>query len=128
LADADSSSAASRDVAKAEIVIIAAHPGHDWPNEFKSWVESWSLPRERRLSALGALLSPVTPDTQNCGRQTYLQQVAKTWNLDFLHAASDYTLADTKSDAKNHPTTNIPPDVDFEVDHAADSPYCGING
>jgi hypothetical protein len=122
--------AARNAVAAADVVIIAAKAAADWPQEFKSWVESWALPKSKRLSALGAFLSPGETTAPNvCGRQAYLQYVAARQKLDFLAAAPDATAQMMKTKLGLSPAPSAtqigPNDI---PDHPVYSPYCGING
>jgi hypothetical protein len=88
LHDAQHAAAARIAVAGADVVIVSAKPAADWSAGFKHWIESWQLPKAKRLSALGALLSPPQPVVAHqCGRQTYLQHVAARMGLDFLSVA-----------------------------------------
>jgi hypothetical protein len=122
--------AARNAVATADVVIVAAKAAADWPSEFKTWIESWALPKSKRLSALGAMLSPgETSGVTVCGRQAYLQYVAARQKLDFLAAAPDATaqLMKTKLGLSSAPKA-VPPGPNDISDHPVYSPYCGING
>lgn len=122
---------AARDaVLLADMVIVAARPGADWPHAFKTWIDSWKFPRQKKLSALGALFLPST-DGFNVlsGRHVYLQYVAAKLELDFLIAPAESTAAHLK--AKLGPTAEspaVPPEVYSTLDRPDYSPYCGING
>jgi hypothetical protein len=131
LRDRANAAVISNAVAEADLVIIAAQPGTDWPVEFKRWVDSWTLPAAKRLSALGALFAPTHLEFAGvCGRQTYLQHGAARWQLDFLTATSEPTGELMKNKLGLVAATTM----DFETepmnvtDRPAYSPYCGING
>jgi hypothetical protein len=130
LHDTTHARAARNAIATADVVIVAAKAAADWPREFKIWVESWALPKSKRLSALGALLSPgEAGGAAVCGRHAYLQYVAARQQLDFLAAAPDATtqMMKTKLGLSSAPNAaQIGPD-DIP-DHPVYSPYCGING
>lgn len=130
LQDTTHARAARNAVATADVVIVAAKAAADWPSEFKTWIETWALPKSKRLSALGAMLSPSeTSGVTVCGRQAYLQYVAARQKLDFLAAAPDATaqLMKTKLGLSSAPNA-VPPGPNDIPDHPVYSPYCGING
>lgn len=122
--------AARAAVGVADLVIVAAHPAADWSREFKLWVESWTLPKQKRLSAVGALLTPTDSYPNGiCGRHAYLQYVAASLEVEFLTAAADPTASLMKAKLESGATIAEP---EFEpmnvVDRPDYSPYCGING
>lgn len=118
---------AARDAAlAADLVIIAAHSAADWSPAFKMWIESWAACPQRRLSALGGLFLPVGPRPHGaCGREVYLQFVAKKLGVEFLTAPHESSADQLKAKLAAVPTAALTEPV---VDHAKYSPYCGING
>jgi len=122
---------AARDaVLWADLVIVAARPAADWPQAFKTWIDSWRLPKQKKLCALGALFLPATAGVNSMsGRQVYLQYVAAKLELDFLTAPAESTAGHLKAKPGLTPTVNpLPPDTDPVPEHPEYSPYCGING
>ena len=123
--------AAARDaVSLADMIIVAARPAADWPQAFKTWIDSWKFPKQRKLSALGALFLPTAPRTSSLnGRQVYLQYIAAKLELDFLIAPAESTAGHLKTKLGLTPTVNpLPYKVYSGLDRPVFSPYCGING
>lgn len=114
----------------ADMVIIAARPAADWPQAFKMWIESWSFPKEKKLSALGALFLPSTTGFNGMsGRHVYLQYIAARMELDFLTAPPESTAGVLKAKLGLAPGMKPLPPASYQVVDRPDySPYCGING
>jgi len=122
---------AARDaVLLADMVIVAARPAADWPQAFKTWIDSWIFPKQKKLSALGALFLPTATGTSSLnGRQVYLQYIAAKLELDFLIAPAKSTAGHLKTKLGQTPDVNpLPPDYYPVLEHPVFSPYCGING
>jgi hypothetical protein len=122
--------AAHAAVQLADMVIIAARPGADWPPAFKAWIDSWALPAEKKLGALGALFLPASNGSKGMsGRHVYLQYIAAKLNLDFLAAPAESTAGILKSKLGLSPAAKPgAPEVYQTPDRPDYSPYCGING
>ena len=75
---------AAKDVARADIVIIACHGGGPLPDSVKAWIESW-LAEEVNAIALVALFDSKndrSPETQRI--REYLAEVARRANMEFF--------------------------------------------
>jgi hypothetical protein len=122
---------AARDaVLLADMVIVAAHPAADWPQAFKTWIDSWKFPKQKQLSAIGGLFLPsVAGFNVMSGRQVYLQYVAAKLELDFLTAPAESTVEHLKAKLGLASTMNpLPYEAYSGLDRPAFSPYSGING
>lgn len=129
LSDPQSASIAGRAVTEADVLIIAANPTADWPLAFKLWIESWVLPLNKKLGAMGVLFSPPPANGHTiCGRQAYLECIAARLKVDFLTAAPE-PAALLKNKLGLVPTASLPAADNFSIVERPDySPYCGING
>lgn len=122
---------AARDaVLLADMIIVAAHPAADWSQAFKTWIDSWKFPKQKKLSALGALFLPsVAGFNGMSGRQVYLQYVAAKLELDFVTAPTKSTAEHLKAKLGLTPTVNpLPYEAYSVLDRPDYSPYSGING
>lgn len=122
---------AARDAVRlADMVIVAARPGADWPQAFKTWIDSWKFPKHKKLSALGALFLPIANGLNSLsGRHVYLQYIAAKLELDFLTSPAESTAGHLKAKLGLTPAvSSLPPEVYAAPDRPDYSPYCGING
>ena len=85
LRDAGLFAEAVRSAVDADLILISAHAGGDFPRPIKAWINAWGKQRTCHPGALGALIglnqdarSGVTP------RHFSLRQVAERLHLDFL--------------------------------------------
>ncbi len=122
--------AAREAVLWADMVIIAARPGADWPHAFKTWMDSWKFPKPKKLSALGGLFLPAVVGHSNLrGRQVYLQYIAAKLEVDFLMPPVESPAAQLKTKlGLTPPAPLLAPELYSEFDRPDLSPYCGING
>lgn len=115
--------------ASADLVVFAAKPAENWPHELRTWLESWTQPRQKRFGAIGALLTPADrKSNEDCGRQTYLKALAARMGVDFLTAKTEPmpAIAD-RMEAEPYKVHDFP--VIAAAAHQPNaSPYYGING
>jgi len=76
-------SIAAGETASADLVIISVHHAETLPDEVKSWIELWLKQRGSRPAVLLALFDPLYLGTSS-SIQTYLREVAKRGNMEFL--------------------------------------------
>ena len=92
---------ASKDVAEADIIIIACKGHHRLPADVKAWFESW-VEEKTAAIALVALLdsSEINPEQVEATRD-YLASVAKRGRMEFFMQPYDQFLAKSKGEPKN---------------------------
>jgi hypothetical protein len=74
---------AAGEAAAADLVIVSVHHAETLPNEVKSWIDLWLKQRGSRPAVLLALFDPLYLGTSG-SIQTYLREVARRGNMEFL--------------------------------------------
>ena len=79
---------AAGEAAVADLVIVSVHHAEALPSEVKSWIDLWLKQRGNRPAVLLALFDPLYLGTSN-SMQTYLREVARRGNMEFLARSED---------------------------------------
>jgi hypothetical protein len=74
---------AAREAAAADLIVISVHHAETLPDEVQSWIELWLKQKGSRHPVLLALFDPLYLGTSS-SIQTYLRDVAKRGNMEFL--------------------------------------------
>jgi hypothetical protein len=74
---------AAGEAASADLVIISVHHAESLPNEVKTWIDLWLKRKRSRPAVLLALFDPLYLGTSS-SMQTYLREVARKGNMEFL--------------------------------------------